>query len=123
MNKQSAGFTLVEVMVALFIVAVAMGGAIKVMENAAQNSSRLTNKTFANWVALNQMAELRLGSEWPKTGEVKGDQEMSGRKWKWLQKTLKTDDDNIKRIELSVWGETDDDVDPYITLVGFLARP
>ncbi len=123
MNKNNKGFTLLEVMVALFIVAVAMGGAIKVMGNAAQNSSRLVDKTFANWVALNRVAELRLKSDWPKLGEVKGNQEMSGRKWKWLQKTIKTEDEKIKRIELSVWADSDNDVDPYVTVVGFLAKP
>ena len=125
MKKKSSGFTLLEVMVALFIVAVAMGGAIKVMGNAAQNTTRLVDKTFANWVALNQMAKLRLNSEWPKVGDVKGDEEMSQRKWRWLQKTIKTEDKNIKRIELSVWAETDNDNDvgPYVTIVGFLAKP
>ena len=122
-KNNNKGFTLLEVMVALFIVAVAMGGAIKVMGNAAQNTSRLVDKTFANWVALNQISELRLKSDWPKVGEEKGEQEMSGRKWKWLQKTIKTDDENIKRVELSVWSETDNDVDPYVTVVGFLAKP
>jgi len=50
-NKQS-GFTLLEVMVALLVVAVSLGGAVKVIANAASNSTRMNNKTFANWVAL-----------------------------------------------------------------------
>ena len=123
MNNSSKGFTLLEVMVALLIVAVAMGGAIKVMGNAARNTTRLVDKTFANWVALNQIAELRIKSDWPKLGELKGEQEMSDRNWKWLQTTIKTDDENIKRVEVSVWAETDVDVDPYVTVVGFLAKP
>jgi len=123
MNNKNTGFTLLEVMVALFVIAVALGGAIKVMGNAAYNSNRLVNKTFANWVALNQMAELRLKGEWPKIGETDGNQEMSDRQWKWTQKTIKTDDENIKRIEVSVWAEADDSDEPYVTVVGFLAKP
>ena len=123
MNKSNAGFTLLEVMVALFIVAVAMGGAIKVIENSAQNSSRMTDKTFANWVAINKITELRLGKEWPKLGKVKGESEMSDRKWKWEQNTIKTDDEKVKRIELSVWGEVEKDLDPFVTVVGFLTEP
>jgi general secretion pathway protein I len=122
-SKKNKGFTLLEVMVALFIVAVAMGGAIKVVGNAAQNTSRMVDKTFANWVALNQIAELRIKSDWPKLGELKGEQEMSDRKWKWLQTTIKTDDENIKRVEVSVWADADADVDPYVTVIGFLAKP
>lgn len=123
MRKKEKGFTLFEVMVALFVVAVALGGVIKVMTNAATNSSRLNSKTFAQWVALNQMTKLRLNSEWPKLGDKKGDDEMAGQKWKWVQKAIKTDDKNIKRIELSVWSADDDDVDPFVTVVGFLANP
>ncbi len=123
MNKANAGFTLLEVMVALFIVAVAMGGAIKVIENSAQNSSRMTDKTFANWVAMNKITELRLNSEWPKLGKVKGESEMSDRKWKWVQSTIKTDDEKVKRVELSVWGEVEKDLDPFVIVVGFLTEP
>lgn len=121
--KKHLGFTLLEVMVALFIVAVSLGGAVKVIGNAAANSSRMSNKTFANWVALNQMAKLRITKEWPKFGEVKGDDEMAGRKWIWSQESIKTDDDNIRRIELSVWSESDEKSAPFVTVVGFLPKP
>jgi general secretion pathway protein I len=110
-------------MVALFIVAIALGGAIKVMGNAAQNSSRLTNKTFAQWVALNQIAELRINKEWPKLGEDKGDAEMADRKWKWVQKTIKTEDKRVKRVEVSVWLGSDSDSGSFATVVGFLSEP
>ena len=124
MKKQSSGFTLFEVMVALFIVAIALGGVIKVMTNAAQNSSRLTNKTFAQWVALNRMAELKIQQEWPRFGDNKGEKEMAGQKWRWVQKTIKTADENVKRIELSVWeSKESEDTSPFITIVGFLAKP
>ena len=124
MKKVDSGFTLLEVMVALFIVAVALGGVIKVMGNAAQNTSRLTNKTFAQWVGVNKITELKIKQEWPKFGEAKGEDEMANQKWRWVQKTIKTSDENVKRIELSVWNSVDDsDQSPFVTVVGFLARP
>lgn len=122
-KKKQSGFTLLEVMVALFIVAVALGGAVKVIGNAASNSTRMIDKTFANWVALNQIAKLRISNEWPKTGEQKGDSEMAGRKWAWVQESIKTDDDNIRRIEMSVWLEEDQKSSPFVTVVGFLPKP
>ena len=121
--RANKGFTLLEVMVALFIVAIALGGVIKVMGNAASNSSRLSSKTFAQWVGLNQLTKLRLSDKWPKLGEIKGNDEMADQEWRWVQKTVKTEDENVKRIELSVWRKTDVDVDPYVTVVGFLANP
>jgi len=123
MSKKQKGFTLLEVMIALFIVAVALGGVIKVMGNAAANSSRLTSRTFAQWVALNQIAKLQINKEWPSLGEKKGDDEMAGQKWKWVQKAVKTEDENIKRIEISVWNINDTASSPYVTTVGFLANP
>jgi general secretion pathway protein I len=122
MNNKNNGFTLLEVMVALFVVAIALGGVIKVMGSAAGNAARLSDRTFAQWVALNELTELRIKNAWPKLGEVKGDQEMVGRKWSWVQKTIKTSDKNVKRVELSVWA-IDDGADPVVTIVGFLAQP
>jgi len=122
-SSKGNGFTLLEVMVALLVIAVSLGGAVKVIGNAANNSSRMSDKTFANWVALNKIAELRILKEWPRIGEYDGDTEMAGRKWQWKQKTIKTDDDNIKRVEVSVWDIRDKKSDPFVTVVGFLAKP
>jgi len=121
MNKQNTGFTLLEVMVALFVVAIALGGAIKVMGNTAQNTSRLSNKTFAQWVALNQIAKLKIKKAWPKLGETKGDSDMAGRKWVWVQKIIKTEDRRIKRVEVAVGLK--EGSNPSATIVGFLAQP
>lgn len=122
-KKSQLGFTLLEVMVALLVVAISLGGAVKIIGNAAANSSRMSSKTFANWVALNQMAELRIKKDWPKFGEIKGAAEMAGRNWVWSQQAIKTDDDDIRRIELSVWSEDDTDSAPFVILVGFLPKP
>ena len=123
LNKKQHGFTLLEVMVSLLIVAIALGGAVKVIGNAAANSTRMNNKTFANWVALNQIAKLRIANEWPKFGEQTGDREMAGRKWAWTQKAIKTDEENIRRIEMSVWSIDDKKSSPFVTVVGFLPKP
>ena len=123
MKNKNTGFTLLEVMVALFVVAIALGGAIKVMGTAAQNSSRLSDRTFAQWVALNQIASLKITKEWPDFDEVKGESEMASRKWKWTQKTIKTEDENVKRVEVSVTLADDKKGNPFATVIGFLAKP
>jgi len=133
-KKTNRGFTLLEVMIALFVIAVALGGVIKVMGNAAINTSRLSNRTFAQWVALNRIAKLQTGNNWPSIGEKKGKDEMANQEWRWVQKTMKTYEigkdgkkkvyKEIKRIELSVWNKNDDvNASPYVTVVGFLKKP
>lgn len=123
-KKTDTGFTLLEVMIALFIVAISLGGVMKVMGNAAINTSRLSNRTFAQWVALNQMTKLRIEKKWPSFGDAKGKEEMAEREWRWVQKTIKTDDEDVRRVEVSVWNESDSSsVEPFVTVVGFLANP
>ncbi|KAG1707518.1 Type II secretion system protein I [Nymphon striatum] len=122
-SKSQSGFTLLEIMIALLIVAVAMGGAIKSMGNSAKNSISLSDKTFAQWVGMNQFTKLRLSGQWPKPGETKGDEEMAHRKWSWVQKISKTPEKKVNRVEISIWDSVDQDVDPTATIVGFLAQP
>lgn len=122
-KNKNKGFTLLEVMIALFIVAISLGGVIKVMGNAASNTSRLSNRTFAQWVALNQIAKLQISNEWPKYGSSNGKDEMASQEWRWVQTIIKTSDENVKRIELAVWNKNDSsDASPYVTIVGFLGK-
>lgn len=121
--KYQSGFTLLEIMIALLIVAVALGGAIKSMGNAASNSISLSDKAFAQWVGMNQFTRLRLSGAWPKSGETKGDEEMAHRKWSWVQKISTTPEKKVNRVEISVWNSADEDIDPTANIVGFLAQP
>jgi general secretion pathway protein I len=122
-RKSTAGFTLIEVMIALFIVAIALGGAVKAMGNAANNSAALADKTFAQWVGLNQFARLKLSGEWPKPGEQKGDEEMAHRKWLWVQKIMTTEDKNVNRVEILISDAAHEDNGISAKIVGFLAKP
>lgn len=122
-NRCQAGFTLLEIMIALFIVAVALGGAIKSMGNAANVSTALSDKTFAQWVGMNQLVRLKLSGKWPRPGETKGDEEMAHRKWAWLQKISTTEEKKVNRVEISVWNAANESNEPSANIVGFLARP
>ena len=124
--KQHAenGFTLIEVLVALMIIAVALGGAVKVMGSASVNASILSQRTFAQWVGLNQLSKVKLAGTWLKTGESKGDAEMANRKWVWVQKVIKTEIDDVNRLEIAVYlSPKTRESNPLANVVGFFAKP
>jgi general secretion pathway protein I len=57
--SKSAGFTLVEVMIALMVLGIAMGAIIQAVGRSAENVGYLRDRTLAHWVAMNKMAELQ----------------------------------------------------------------
>lgn len=64
-----AGFTLLEVLVALVIVGVALGASLRAVGSLTQNSSDLRASMMATWSAENRLAQIRLAHEWPALGQ------------------------------------------------------
>lgn len=124
-KSTSKGFTLIEVMVALFIVAVALGGAVKVMGQNSHNVSRLSQKTFAQWIGLNQLEKVKLEGVWLKTGESKGEVKMAHQNWTWVQNVIKTEIDDVNRLEVSVYRMASAGLpsSPSAIAIGFFAKP
>jgi general secretion pathway protein I len=80
------GFTLVEVLVALVIVAFGVGAVLSALSSSAGNIAAMREKTLAQWVALNRIADVRLALQPPMTGTVEGDLRSFGNgDWHWQQ--------------------------------------
>jgi len=80
------GFTLLEVLVALVIVAFGMGAVLAALSGAAVNVGALREKTLAQWVALNRVADVRLNLQPPQAGTTEGDVKGFGNgDWHWQQ--------------------------------------
>jgi general secretion pathway protein I len=94
------GFTLIEVLVALAIVAIGMAALMSALTTSAGTTVYLRDKTFAEWVALNRVEEVRLALQRPQKGKTDGDAELAGRKWKWHQEVLETEVKGIMRIDV-----------------------
>ena len=120
---RSRGFTLLEVLVALTIVAVGLGALIRAVGVTAGNVAYLRDKTFASWVAENRIAELRLQPSWPAIARSNGREEMGGISWRWRLEVLATEDSDLRRMDISVTRDDEDDEDSsLVALVAFRGR-
>ena len=101
-RRPSSGFTLIEVLVALAIVAIGMAAVMGALSSSANTLTYLRDRTFAQWVALNQIANLRLSGQQPPVGDSNGDTDFAGRSWHWSQKVVSTEVPGVARIDVSV---------------------
>lgn len=122
--KPARGFTLVEVLVAVAILALTLGSFVNGASQYADQAHYLREKTLALWVARNRMAEYRLALRWPDIGGEDGHAQMGGRKWQWQTEVKETQDPTVRRVEISVHaidpesGQVDDNA--VAELTGFL---
>ncbi|MES9992759.1 MAG: type II secretion system minor pseudopilin GspI [Candidatus Thiodiazotropha sp.] len=120
--RKYRGFTLLEILIALAILAIAFASIITVAANQATNVGYLRDKTLAHWVALNQLTEIQVSKEWLPTGKQQGDEEMGLHKWHWRRVVTKTPDDRVRQVEITVFRERGDD-ESITRLVSFISQP
>ena len=121
MKRHSGGFTLIEVLVALVIVAVGMAAVMTTLSSAANTVNFLRDETFANYVALNKIATLRLSGQIPQTGNSDGDVDYANRSWHWRQEVVASQVPGINRIDFKVRPKEikgGDDDSWYVTVSG-----
>ena len=121
-SRRAGGFTLLEVLVALVIVALGLLAAFGQVNQTLTVASRIREKTIANWVAVNEMTRLRLLGEFPAISSRSDEVEMARTNWRYTIKVVKTPVDAIRRIDISVARENRPD-SVVTTLTGFLGRP
>ena len=123
-RQRLRGFTLLEVLIALAVLALAMGAVIKATSDYTSNQSYLRDRTMAMWVARNVLVQHRIEGEWLSVGEVKGTQEMGDQEWRWLTRVSQTEESELRRLDVEVYPvDSDDDENPVSVLSGFLRQP
>jgi general secretion pathway protein I len=121
---RGSGFTLLEVLIALAVLALSMAAAIKSVADYTNNQSYLRDRTLAMWVARNVLIEHQVRREWPRVGELKGTSEMGDREWRWLAVVSQTEEQELRRMDVEVYPiESEDDESPVSILSGFLVQP
>ncbi len=105
------GFTLLEVLIALAIVALSVGALLGTVTSSASSISYLKDKTLAEWVALNRLTEIRIAKLMPDPGKRNGSAEMAGMRWQWEEEVGELPIKGMFRIDVRArpTGETVDD--------------
>jgi len=120
-RRSCKGFTLIEVMIALFIVALsltAVTASISQMINAAES---MRNRTYASWIAQNRITEFRLAAEVPEVGTSNGEVQYANTDWSWRAVVVETLVDDLFRIDVTVsLAGSDDNIR---TVSGFVGLP
>jgi general secretion pathway protein I len=96
------GFTLIEVLAALVIVALGMIAAIQAVTQSARNGVYLRDKTLAHWIGMNVLTERRLQSAPPDVAESTGRVEYADQLWQWSMKVTQTQVSSLRRMDIIV---------------------
>ena len=97
-----AGFTLIEILVALAIVAVALAAGMRALAQSADSASTLKARTLALWVAQNRLAAAQLSNPWPALGSAAGESEQAGTRFVWREAVSGTPNPAFRKIEIVV---------------------
>lgn len=122
---RARGFTLVEVMVALAIVAIALPAVLMALYQQVDDTAYLRDKSLAAMVAANRLAEMRLVIGSTRTlaaGKDNGMETMADRDWHWWVETKATEQVPLfYRVEIKVSLSEDARVQPLYTLTAFMS--
>jgi type II secretion system protein I len=100
--SRQRGFTLIEVLVALVIVALGMSALLETLGSAADTATWLRDKTFAQWIGFNQLEQTRLSGSAPSAGTSDGELDYAGRHWRWRQEVSDAGFPGVFRIDVKV---------------------
>jgi general secretion pathway protein I len=117
----SRGFTLVEVLVALTVVALGLTALMVAVSGTARTSGYLRDKTIAQWIALNRLTQVRLMVNKLGDNQDTGQLDFAGRKWHYDTRYFDTQFQSMKRVEVRVYpGDAGTKSNPIAQSTGFM---
>jgi len=102
LRSRSAGFTLMEVLVALAVVVLGMMAVVKALNDYTERTDRVRLKTLASWIATNKLTEMAVAPAWPALGDSDEDVEFARQRWRCEILVSKTEVENLRRVDVSV---------------------
>lgn len=119
-RRGTRAFTLIEVLVALAIVALGAAAVIQALRSGIDTTAHLRDRLFAQWVAENRLAETRLAAQPVALGSSSAEVEFASQRWRWTQRVSAMPIDGLRRIVIEVRRQTESDSTAALaTLEGF----
>ena len=120
-GSSDGGFTLVEVLVALMIVAMGLAALMTAVSGTARTSGYLRDKTLAQWMALNRLTEVRLNLNKFAQSTDTGELNFANRTWHYDTRYFDTSIASMKRVVVRVYaGDAKTKGNPLAESTGFL---
>jgi general secretion pathway protein I len=117
----SRGFTLIEVLVALMVVAMGLAALMLTVSSTARTSGYLRDKTLAQWMALNRLSEVRLNLTKFGPNTDTGEIYFANRTWHYDTRYYDTSITTMKRVVVRVYtGDAKSKGSPVAESTGFL---
>ncbi|HVF35616.1 MAG TPA: type II secretion system minor pseudopilin GspI [Candidatus Saccharimonadia bacterium] len=120
MNRR--GFTLIEVVIALAVVALALLALVRTAGLGARALAHERESTLAHFVAANVLAETRIGAGFPGVGRREGRATMGPREFRWELVVQGTQEPAIRRLDVRVFAAGDPEDAPLASMSGFAGQ-
>jgi len=121
MRRRNRAFTLVEVMVALAIIALSLTAVAAKMSRMIDTSNSMRERTYASWIAQNKITEMRLANVIPEVTATSGEVDYANLTWRWRAVVSESGIENLYRVDVEV---SDASGNAFIRKVtGFIGEP
>lgn len=100
--KRARGFTLLEVLVALAVLALSAATVLRQAQQGVRQQQTLELKSYAMWLADDQLAVIGSDTQWPPLGRAERDTNFNGLEWRVVTEVQATPDPYLRRISVRV---------------------
>ena len=101
-RRSHRGFTLLEILIALAIVAIGLAAAVRATYQVTAGTENARVRLVATWVAQDRLAEHSARVDWPSPGTVSGSANQGRFAFAWREQVSQTTDPSLRRIEIAV---------------------
>jgi general secretion pathway protein I len=115
------GFTLLEAVVALAILAIGLAATMRALGVATLATAEIQSRQMAEWVAQNRLAELRVLRLFPNEGKNEGEAVQGDQEFRWVEEIKSTPNPLFRRVEITVFASKQEAALAQAT--GFVVRP